>query len=296
MPTVSVILPTHTRATLLKTAIASVLAQTYGDFELLVIDDASTDDTPAVLAQVPDARLRVVSTTAAHGDAAARNVGLAHAQGRYLAFLDDDDAWMPEKLAMQVATMETAPPALGGVCTGHYVVTGARDVPEQRQVPAAVPLAHTNFIVTSSLLVRQTCLRRVGRFDERMPTSSDYDMWLRIAQAGFTFGRLDAPLVAYRQHAASLTGNVAKMIQGKERLFAKHDAHFRAFPQAYSRELLALGVLYCYAGQMGHGRRAFLRAMRLYPWNLRHYYNFALSLTGAARFQALKAAKEQAFA
>jgi glycosyltransferase involved in cell wall biosynthesis len=292
MPQVSVIIPTHNRAEFLSAAVTSVLHQTFQDFDIWIIDDASQDATQEVIAGFTDPRIHCIQNPSSQGDAGARNVGIRNSTGAYIAFLDDDDTWAPEKLQLQVKMLEASPAHVGGVCTGHYALDSASKNIVGVSHPTQNDLAKANFIMTSSLLVRRACFTQYGVFDEQMPTSSDYDMWIRIAQ-GFSFTMLTMPLVTYALHDKRLTCNYEKMIAGKERLFAKHDAFFRRHRKAYSREYRALGVLYCYKGDVHNGKRALLSALRMNPLDIRNYFNFALALCGAERFQQLKAAKEK---
>ena len=124
-PRVSVVIPTHNRAEWLPRAVGSVLAQTWTDFELLIVDDHSTDETPAAIARFADARIRSFRHERNFGQSKALNTGIEHARGEYVAFLDDDDAWLPAKLAAQVALLDAAPPGVGLVYCWHDVLDEA---------------------------------------------------------------------------------------------------------------------------------------------------------------------------
>lgn len=115
MPKVSVVIPTHNRSSLLRRAIQSVLDQTYQDFEIIVVDDASTDDTEAVVKGFADERIRYVRHSENRGEAASRNTGIRLAKGEYIAGHDDDDVWLPPKLEKQVKAFEKASPKVGVV-------------------------------------------------------------------------------------------------------------------------------------------------------------------------------------
>ena len=121
-PYVSVILPTYNRGHVIQTAIQSVLNQSYKNFEILVVDDGSTDNTPEQITRVQDRRLQYIRQDLNQGAAAARNVGMKAAQGSYIAFLDSDDAWHPDKLRQQLEFLETAPSNVGGCVTAYRLV------------------------------------------------------------------------------------------------------------------------------------------------------------------------------
>lgn len=206
MPVVSVVIPTRNRAAYLRQAMESVCAQSFQDWELLVVNDGSTDDTPDVVVSYRhDPRIRQI-VQEHRGRAAAVNQGVEQGSGRLVAFLDDDDLWMPDKLAKQVVACEAN--AQAGLCytlaqrmdeTGRPIGSGAW--------PSTVcsgwvltRLLDDNFIVNSSVMVRRSCLSRVGRFDTTLPFGSeDWHLWLRIARS-YPVVLIDTPLVRYRVH------------------------------------------------------------------------------------------------
>ncbi|MFZ5811536.1 MAG: glycosyltransferase family 2 protein [Thermodesulfobacteriota bacterium] len=182
MTTVSTIIPTYNRAGMVGEAVASVLSQTFADFELLVVDDGSTDDTAGELSRFRDPRL-TVRRTPNRGVSAARNLGIAMARGRLVAFLDSDDLWLPEKLARHVAFMEH---------TGHaasqtqetWLRRGRRVNPRRIHLKkdgdffqSALALC---LVSPSSVMIRKEFLDRVGGFDENLAACEDYDLWLRM--------------------------------------------------------------------------------------------------------------------
>jgi len=294
MPKVSVIIPTHNRAEFLRSAITSVLNQTLQDFEIVIIDDASKDHTQEVIANFNDARIKAIHNQFSKGDAGTRNIGVINSNGEYIAFLDDDDEWLPEKLKIQTCLLDNSPPEVGGFCTHSYIIETESGRVSSVFNPERSDLTKENFIRTSSILLRRECFEQCGLFDESMPTSSDYDMWIRISKK-FSFEIIKTPLVRYRINENSLTFNYDKMVIGREILFEKHDKFFKQNPKEYSREYLQIGVLYCYKGEIKKGRKAFGKAIRINPFDVRNYFNFSLSLLGAERFKKLKKAKEKVF-
>ena len=124
-PKVSVIIPTHNRSAFLRSSIISVLNQTFQNFEIIIIDDASEDDTREVITSFNEARIRGIHNQASKGAAGSRNIGVTNAQGEYIAFLDDDDEWLPAKLERQARLLDNSPPEVGGICTGRLVVEKA---------------------------------------------------------------------------------------------------------------------------------------------------------------------------
>jgi len=195
-PLVSVIIPTYNRAESVRRAVASVLAQTFGDFELIVVDDGSNDRTQEVLTGVDDRLLLIVQERA--GVSAARNRGLSAARGGLIAFLDSDDYWRPEKLAVQVRFFEENPEAVICQTEEIWYRRGRRVNPriKHRKPSGDVFRASLELclISPSAVMMRRELFDRVGRFDESLPACEDYDLWLRVT-ARYPVYLLDRPLV-----------------------------------------------------------------------------------------------------
>ncbi len=185
MPTVSVIIPTHNRNGFLRSAIESVLNQTFQAFEIIVVDDASSEDVQGMVKGFHDRRVRCIRHEINKGEAGARNTGLIHAQGEYIAFLDDDDVWFPEKLGLQVRALDNSASKVGGVYSGYIAV----DCGSQRIMNTKIPtkrgdiyqdLLLRNVIGTpSTVLIRRACIAVAGVFDENIFYGVDHDFYLR---------------------------------------------------------------------------------------------------------------------
>ncbi|MEO8325327.1 MAG: glycosyltransferase family 2 protein, partial [Nitrospirota bacterium] len=171
MPRVSVIIPTYRRPDFLRRAIGSVLTQTFEDFELLIVDDASPDNTGQVVKGIADERIRYCRNEINKGGAASRNRGIKEAQSPYIAFLDDDDEWLPQKLALQVELLDQSPPKVGGIYTGYERIlrnTGESlgiTLPTKRGDLSYELLLSNPLAGTSGLLLRKECFEKAGLFD-----------------------------------------------------------------------------------------------------------------------------------
>ncbi len=208
MPLVSVIIPTYNRAALVVEAVASVLAQSFRDFELLVVDDGSTDGTPAAL-EAFAGRLTVLRQPARRGVSAARNQGIKAARGEWLAFLDSDDLWRPEKLARQVAYHAAHPELRLGQTEETWVRRGVRvnQPPSHRKVGGNIFLRSLERCMVSpaAVMLHRRVLEAYGAFDEDLPAAEDYDLWLRLSWR-LEVGLLPEPLVVKRGgHADQLS-------------------------------------------------------------------------------------------
>jgi glycosyltransferase involved in cell wall biosynthesis len=209
VPAVSIVLPTHDQAHWLDGAIDTVRRQTFTDWELLVVDDGSTDDTPAAVARhAGDPRIRYLPGPRVER-AAARNRGIAASTGELVAFLDADDRWLPEKLARQVDALAAAPSA--GFCytPARFVDADDRPLPI-RKPPHTVhgnlfpALMRGNLIIIASVVARRRCLEEIGGFDDTLPVygCEDWDVWLRIARR-HPVTVVDDELTLYRVHGAN---------------------------------------------------------------------------------------------
>ncbi len=201
MPDVSVVVPTRNRARLLRQALRTVRWQRGVDLEAVVVDDGSTDHTAEWVAGLGDPRVRVVRHERALGASVARNRGSAAAQGRYIAFLDDDDLWAPDKLIAQLAAMFRQRrhwSTTGAVSVDHALhVLGGELPPEE--ITAGYPRYNALSVGASGLLVSADLLAEVDGFDTALRHLSDWDLWLRLAAVGLP-AVVPRPLVAYRLH------------------------------------------------------------------------------------------------
>lgn len=228
-PTVSVVIPTYNTAAFVGRALDSVLAQSWADHEVLVVDDGSTDGTAAVLAAYGE-RVRVLAQANA-GPAAARNLGLRQARGRYVAFLDADDWWLPAKLVRQVELLD-ARPEIGFCSTATRVV--AQDGTPAGDWPCGVDgeqaLLETLFVrsaavsgSTSGVLARRDLLLAAGGFDESLRGFEDPDLWIRLAaRAGYTC--IDERLTVVVRTAGSVSSHLPRMRAATLASFRKNRA------------------------------------------------------------------------
>jgi hypothetical protein len=213
MARVSVIMPVYNSATYVAQAIDSLMAQTYADWELLITDDGSTDDTPALLAQITDPRVQIFRQPNG-GEAAARNTALQHAGGEFITFLDADDLYLPTFLAEMVRYMESNP-AYGVVFADGYMIDAkGKRIGRLTEFRPAVytgyilePLVIDNAIlgVPVCTMVRQSAIQRASaRFDPTIGYGTDWDFWIQLARV-VQFGYFDQPVCCYRVHQTNMT-------------------------------------------------------------------------------------------
>jgi len=225
-PLVSVILAVYNREASVARAIDSVLSQSYRHFELIVVDDGSTDDTRDVVERLGSTVTLIAQSHS--GVYTARNRGLQHARGELIAFIDSDDAWLPDKLAAQVPGMQRpevglvfgdaihlTSPTAGAIRTG---LTSFRVAPPRRGY-VAEHFAWYNFVPTCTVLVRRSCLEEAGGFSEASALSADYLAWFRIALR-HQLDYVDRALTEYTVHADGISFDLGRSIAARIQLFS----------------------------------------------------------------------------
>jgi len=276
-PSVSVIIPTFNRAHLVGSAIQSVLGQTYQDFEIIVVDDGSTDNTREVVRAFTDPR--VIYVPRPNGDlSAARNTGIRASRGEYIAFLDDDDLYLPNKLAVQVRFMDQNPEV--GWTSGGYRMTDMQGKPLREYRPwlnspsldVRAWLLGYPLTCPTAVMIRREWLGRVGGFDEQNPQTGDTDLWLRLAYAGCHMAWVESVVCCYRMHEANMMRDGIRMKQGRlallDKFFADPDlpAELEALRnQAYARAYLSGACREYGAAQTQEAKSDLARAIQIDP-------------------------------
>lgn len=224
MPKVTVIIPTYNAIAYLPSTFDSVIKQTFSDFEVIIVDDGSSDATVEWVSQLVDPRVRLISQ-ANQGVAVARNQGIANAQGEYVAFLDADDLWEPTKLEQQVKCLDENPQV-------SLVNTSIVNIDEQGKPLSTINarnlsgnvlkhIVEENLILCGSApMVRRSCLQAVQGFDQKLMSAEDWDLWIRLA-ARYDFAVITEPLVLYRQHLNSKSNNIERHLKHRLKVIDK---------------------------------------------------------------------------
>ena len=229
---VSVVIPTRNRCHRLSRALASAREQTWGNLEIIVVDDGSSDGTPEMLRRLSaeDSRVHVVRNDPAVGGAAARNRGIEAARGRWIAFLDDDDRWLPHKVERQLAMLQADDRASAVSCAYYYKARFRKTT----VVPVAPVDAIDVLLVDNRLGGASVCmaaadtLRAIGGFDPCLRGSQDWDLWLRLAERGPVLA-CDEPLAFYdSHHGERISRNFPAAYAGRRRLFLRYRARMTA--------------------------------------------------------------------
>ena len=208
---ISVVIPTYNRTRMVKETIDSVLYQTFQDFELIIIDNFSSDDTELMVSSYHDQRIRYFKNQNNGLVSVNRNYGIKKAQGEYIAFLDDDDLWLPEKLEKQVKLMDSNK-ELGLVYSDCYIMDNSGSLQEKTYFSSRTPvrgvalkgLLRNNTIAILTATVKKEALDKVGGFSTKYIIAQDYDLWLRIAEY-YPIDFVEQPLAKYRLHQESIS-------------------------------------------------------------------------------------------
>lgn len=251
-------------------AIQSVLAQSYQDFEIVIVDDGQRERAEEVVKSIGDARIRYYPNATSLGGGATRNRGIGESHGLLIAFLDDDDEWLPEKLAIQVGALQTAPVDVGFSATAVINVfdTFERATAIEEGITDFSEIALRRFkgFLTSTLMVRRGVFEKTGGFDGSLPSHQEAELIIRITRHYRGVG-ISTPLTRMNmssQHS-HIGQDLNRRIKGKEMVMAKHEALFSVRPKLLAQHLYWLGLWYRDTGRSDDARKAFRRA-----WNVHH--------------------------
>jgi glycosyltransferase involved in cell wall biosynthesis len=276
-PTVSIILSVYNGGRFIESALTNVRGQTLLDWQLIVVEDGSTDQTAAILANTPsDARLQIIRQRNM-GLAAARNRGISAASANYLAFIDVDDRWHPTYLQQMCAALDQAPSAVAAFAGWRYMDDAGRPLPQtallspSQAAKLATDLYWRNAILPSAVVARRDAVLKAGGFDESLDACEDWDLWLRLVALGH-FEPVPHILMEYRVHDSSMTDNVDHIEHERLKLNAKHlgplDEPLSAWPHGRRR---AVGYTY-FNSTLGHLRHKELaRAREKIELAVRHW-------------------------
>jgi glycosyltransferase involved in cell wall biosynthesis len=283
LPQVSVIIPTYNSARYLVEALESVLAQTFRDVEVLVIDDGSTDETPEIMKRYGEPVRYLRQENA--GVAAARNRGIGESSGKYIAFLDADDTWYPQKLERQMAALANGTGYRACYSTflevkADLTPIGVRRI--KRQGSTIEDLLLRGNVVGSicTVVAERSLFDTVGGFDPDLSQCADWDMWVRLA-AQTEFIYLDEPLVTYRQHGMNMSRNAPLLETDSLRVLEKGFAMpgllaslQRQRRRAYGRNYMVLAGTYFHAGMRLDFARCAIKSLTLDHRQLRRLLMF----------------------
>ena len=289
-PLVSIVIPTYNHAPMLQRALATVMEQTYQNWNAIVVNNFSTDNTLEVVAKFNDPRIQCVNFRNNGVIGASRNEGIKLATGEYVAFLDSDDTWFPTKVEKSVSSLENGSDL---VCHAEYWIDESGKSRLVTYGPSEAATHHNliykgNRISTSATMVRATLLKEVNGFDvsPELISTEDYDLWIRLAAKSNKFAFIDEPLGEYHRHDNNVSANIEKHLAAELALLTKHftvDSRLQNVLARRRRKALA----YYGAGRSLHrtskyflALKKYARSLMIWPISLRLYAAVVLSLMG----------------
>ena len=306
-PTVSIVMAAKNYARFIPMAIESVRAQTYADWELLIIDDGSSDETPRVVDLfLRDSRIRCFRTDTL-GQSRAKNLGIALSCGEFVAFLDADDAWLPTKLEKQLSVFRERSEAGVAFCRRSLIDEAGDPIIAQTQ--AAIPMGRVlsqmfvqNFVCFSSAMVRREVFSRVGTFNPEWDLAVDFDLWLRVAKH-YEFDFVDEQLVLYRTGHGNLSKKLSDRVatafsimhRAERRYGAECDVPPETIAEGYASTCRTIGYV-MRASEPMTSVKWYLRAFRWPHGRLRSAKGLAASVLAHLRGRRVAGAAENATA
>ncbi|MFH0778031.1 MAG: glycosyltransferase [Candidatus Eisenbacteria bacterium] len=307
MPRVSVVIATYNRAALLEEALASVLRQSYQDYEIVVADDGSSDDTAERVAK-HGRRARHLSLVHSGKPSIARNAAVRSASGEYLAFLDSDDLWEPLKLERQIELLESDSSYVMAYCDALFLDRDGRllwrHAQRERLREGRVfgSLLGGNFIPLPTVVARSGDVRAAGAFEEWLTIGEDWHLWMKLAARG-RVGCVKEPLCRVRVLPGGITTDRTSLFEDAVKVLRDVETRFPAecvrhrgqLKRGRARVLSMLGRNYLFAGRTAEARRVFSEALRNFPprWDALTF--LAMALLGRRAVLALRSVKKKAW-
>jgi len=284
---VSIIIPTFNRAALLPRGLKSLLKQTYQNFEIIVVDDGSTDNTEQIVKEFQRNDPRIQYVRQAHTGYAASplNTGIKNSKGSHIAFLASDDEWTPTKLEKQIGAFDAQPNrSIGFIsCYALLMDRDGKTLAEYRtpNPDSLFPQLLLDNFICGNVVIKKRVLDVVGLFDEALCVGEDWDMWIRIARAGYDFDVVNEPVFKYYLHESNITKstNALKSVLSVEYIFKKHHDLYRKY-RVMGKMAFSLGVKFYLANDQKRSRRYIKEVMRLRPFRPEPYLVFMLFYFG----------------
>ncbi|MCK5542564.1 MAG: glycosyltransferase [Desulfobacterales bacterium] len=273
-PIVSVVIPTYNRKNIIVRAIESVLNQTYKNYEIIIVDDGSTDGTVDYIKNNYNFKIKCISQKNM-GASSARNKGISEAKGKYVAFLDSDDEWINSKLTTQVAFLEKNP-EIALLCGRTYKSDDIKKVNSPLTKKIVGNLFNTlyshSFVSTPTVIVKKDVLDQVGGFDTNYKSAEDFDLWLKITknyQCAFLPGLI---AIVNRGEDNLSTDKITLHLHAVTILESHYDKKLiprRVYKKAISDSYIALGRNHLKSGQISQARKSFISSFKIYPIRFR---------------------------
>jgi glycosyltransferase involved in cell wall biosynthesis len=288
-PLISVIIPTYNRGSLLPRSIKSVLKQTYKNFELIIVDDGSTDYTKKIVEKYlkEDQRIKYIYQENSGGPPKPKNTGIKASKGEYIAFLDSDDEWFSDKLKKQIEfyIKNDINKNVGLVGCGAISInnkTGGKRIiklPRLLKIKSPKTLGRPIPYSCSSIMIKKSIFKEIGLFDEKIKIGDDYEFYIRISRK-YEFKFVQEPLFNYYIHEDNISepNNLINEDKINERIeiIKKHRNIFSKYPKVYSDEFKKIGTFHILNKDYKQARKYFIKSIKINPFS-RVYINLILS-------------------
>lgn len=296
-PAVSVIIPTYNRAHIISRSIRSILNQTYNDFELIIVDDGSTDNTEEVVKNFNDKRIKYIVHKENMGASSALNTGINFSSGSFVTFNGSDDEWLPEKLEEEMKGFKTADSRVGVVYSALWEIYADEKVYTPRPIHEVLEgnlhdeLIKGNFVNGLSL-IKRSCFEKVGVFDEKLPAQEDWELYIRISKY-YNFKFINKPLSKHYLSPDSLTLKFNVLVNSTKKIIEKHFDEFNKQKKSTAEFYRIIAADSCLNGLLNEGRNYYIRAIKKNPTNIHCYLGYATSFFGANIFKKILDLREQ---
>jgi len=290
IPKVSVIIPTYNRAYLIGRALKSVLNQSYRDFEVIVVDDGSTDNTNEVIKSFIDERIRYYYHKKNKGYPEALNTGLNLARGSFIAFQDDDDEWFPEKLNKQMMIFKKVNQNVGVVYSGFWKIRNDKKIyiPSshvvQKEGNIHTELLKGNFVGMPSSIVRRECFDKVGMFDTTISYLQDWELWIRISKY-YEFKYIPEPLMIsyYTPNSVSVKSSIIQA-ETMKLILSKHYEDFSRDKKILSMCYFSIANSLYLDENFKNGKEYFVKTIKTNPLNIKYLLALIISFFGQSTY------------
>jgi glycosyltransferase involved in cell wall biosynthesis len=272
MSLVDIVIPSYNRPDYLERLLNSINVQTFKDFQIIVIDDSSIDEkgySQVINKFSNELNLKYIRNKTNNGVQYSRNKGILETKSKYVAFVDDDDVWLPNKLLKQVDRFETSPDIVGLLYSWADTLDQTGNIIYKYRAihrgQCLSDLLNNNFIPAPSVIVRRSVLGKIGAFDENLPSCQDWDMWTRIVESGFSIDLVEDVLVLYQKHDRQSIGKSSASFNGYYLYYEKHKQNYIKLGMKYnlSEKYRSLAYNYYDKSELKYAYRSIVNSIGL---------------------------------
>ncbi|ADI75105.1 glycosyl transferase family 2 (plasmid) [Methanohalobium evestigatum Z-7303] len=280
MVKVSVIIPTYNRSQTVSKTIKSVLNQTYQDFEIIIVDDNSSDNTEFIIKSFShfDSRVKYIKHNKNKGAPEARNTGIKNSKGDYIALLDDDDEWFPQKLEKQVKLFAKESDDIGLIHCGYEKIdeNGNILIPKKKLKETGnmfYELLESNIIGSPTNLIRSECFKKIGYCDVQLKSCQDWDLWIRISKH-YKINYIPEILARYNVSDVSISKNIDSVLSGHKQILDKYFLYICKNNKIHSKHMKDIGLLYLHKGDYSKSLKYLTLSIHYNPLNWKSVINY----------------------